>query len=253
MEIRYNIKGQERKNLVTALVAELSQTVHYEGAPGFGYSVGENYRVDRDGTLTGPANRELFAALAAQGFQAEQETYNVPPTETAEPEKPATPETDVIAIEVPLLGEQALKNLRRMVEAKAELIKMAVGAVALPIEVLEDRVSMPWFRATEDSGLIGCYAQFITRLVATAKEKKRVTAKAPENFENPAFSLRMFLIQLGMSGDGYKAARRALGASMPGNSAWRFGPPEKVAAVPQEDASAAISAEEAPSAEETAE
>jgi hypothetical protein len=247
MEIRYNIKGQERKNLVTALVAELNQPVHYEGAPGFGYSVGENYRVDRDGTLTGPDNRMLVATLAAQGFQAEQETYDAPPTETA------APEAGVIAIEVPLPGEQGLENLRRMVEAKAELIKMAIGAAELPIEVLEDRVSMPWFRATEDSGLIGCYAQFITRLAATAREKKRVTAKAPENFENPAFSLRMFLIQLGMSGDEYKAARRALGASMPGNSAWRFGPPEKAAAVPQEDASAAISAEEAPSAEETAE
>jgi len=247
MEIRYNITGQERKNLVAALVAELSQPVHYEGAPGFGYSVGENYRVDRDGTLIGPDNRDLVTALAVQGFEPEQETYDAPSTETADPEE------DVIAIEVPLLGEPGLENLRRMVEAKAELIKMAVGAVELPIEVLEDRVSMPWFRATEDSGLINCYAQFITRLAATAKEKKRVTAKAPENFENPAFSLRIFLIQLGMSGDEYKAARRALCASMPGNSAWRFGPPEKATAAPREDAPAAVHAEEGPSAEETVE
>jgi hypothetical protein len=103
MEIRYNIKGQERKNLVAALVAELSQPIHYEGAPGFGYSVGENYRVDRNGTLTGPDNRDLVTALAVQGFEPEQETYDAPPTETAGPAKPAAP--DVIAIEVPLLSE----------------------------------------------------------------------------------------------------------------------------------------------------
>ena len=92
----------------------------------------------------------------------------------------------------------------------------------------------PWFRATEDSGLTNCYAQFITRLATTAKEKKRMVTKAPESFENPAFSMRIFLIQLGMSGDTYKTARRALCALMPGNSAWRFGPPEKATAAPRE-------------------
>jgi hypothetical protein len=244
MEIRYNIKGQERKDLIAALAAALGQPAQYEGAPGFGYSVGEIYRVDRDGALTGPDNRDLATTLAAQGFEAEQEAYDAPLTETVELKEPAAPEVDVIAIEVPLLGEQALENLRRMVEAKAELIKMALGATELPIEVLEDRVTMPWFRTTEDSGMIDSYAQFISRLIATAKEKKRVTAKAPERFENPAFSLRIFLIQLGMSGDEYKAARRALGASMPGNSAWRFGPPEKAPTVPQEDDPAATPAED---------
>ena len=42
----------------------------YQNAPTFAYAIGE-YRVDKEGTLTGPANEALITALQVRGFIAE--------------------------------------------------------------------------------------------------------------------------------------------------------------------------------------
>ncbi|MDR0530768.1 MAG: hypothetical protein LBG83_01710 [Oscillospiraceae bacterium] len=119
--------------------------------------------------------------------------------------------------------ESTLENLRRMVAAKEPLIKMALGAEALPINVTGETVEFDWFKIDTDEGIVNCYAQFICNLCKTAQEKKRVTAHEREEWPNPRFSFRVWLISLGMVGDEYKAARKALCAGLSGNAAWASG------------------------------
>ncbi len=74
---------------------------------------------------------------------------------------------------------------------------------------------------------------------------ERVTAKAPESFENEKFALRVWLIGLGMIGKEYALARKLLLKNLNGNSSWRYGAPDKAAPVE--------AAQEADSAPENAE
>ena len=70
MALYYHVTGEQRKALVTAVSAFVDETAVYQNAPTFAYAIGE-YRVDKEGTLTGPANEALVTALQAKGFMAE--------------------------------------------------------------------------------------------------------------------------------------------------------------------------------------
>jgi hypothetical protein len=133
---------------------------------------------------------------------------------------------DTITIEYPLEGftPETLDNLVKMVNSKEVLIKTALGADSLPIQVLEDRVAFPWFKYTDNAN-VNAYMQFITLLCQTAQEKKRVIAKAQESFENPRFAMRVWLIGLGMVGSEFATARKLLTKPLDGNGAYRYGRP----------------------------
>lgn len=150
-----------------------------------------------------------------------------------EPEAPTTEEhqPDRLAIEMPLddFTPDSIENLCKMVKAKENLLMAALGANALPIQVLEDRIRFPWFPITEDYERTNAYAQLISALCTTAKEKKRVTAKAQDGFENEKFAMRVWLIGLGCVGFEYKYLRKIMGEFLGGNSAFRYGKPDKEA------------------------
>jgi hypothetical protein len=147
-------------------------------------------------------------------------------------ETPAEDDTDRLTIEVPVLGftPEHIENLNKMVLAKEALLKKALGIDELPIRMGLDALQFPWFPA--DSGENAeAYAQFICALCETAKEKKRVTAKAQESFENEKFAMRVWLIGLGLIGKEYGKIRKLLVANLSGDSSWRYGKPEKAAPV----------------------
>lgn len=149
------------------------------------------------------------------------------------PDTIETPEeSDRLAVEMPMDGftPEKLDNLKKMVESKAALIKSALGADDLPIEPTGETLRFPWFSGGLDGDTVSAYTQFIVALCKTAKEKKRVTAKVQDEFENPRFTMRVWLIGLGMVGDDYKLARKLLLQNLTGNAAWRHGAPEKKAA-----------------------
>jgi len=125
-----------------------------------------------------------------------------------------------------------LDNLCKMVIAKEALLKAALGVEDLPIRVTEDGIKFPWFWSEEllTADEHETYATLISLLCETAKEKKRVNAKAGEMPENPKFAFRCWLISIGMIGTKYKTARRILLSRLEGCSAWKGGPPVKVAA-----------------------
>jgi len=139
------------------------------------------------------------------------------------PKKKIAPAIDTICIEIPNdFTPEALDNLTKMITAKEALIKKALSADALPIEVDEEKISFPWFQAETDGEHINAYAQFITCLAATAKTKKRVQTEN-KAVDNEKFRMRIFCIALGMIGPEYKLARALLGKNLSGNSAWSSG------------------------------
>lgn len=227
-EFSFNVTGTERKKLAGAISEILNTPTNYLGAPTFAYEIG-NYTLYKNGTVTGEYNQTLFTELAARGFEPEAAVI-------------AEPQPDRLAIEMPLDGysPENIENLCKMVKAKENLLMAALGADDLPIQVLEDKICFPWFPLTEDSERTNAYAQLITALCTTAKEKKRVTAKAQDGFENEKFAMRVWLIGLGCAGAEYKYLRKIMGEFLGGNSAWRHGKPEQE-----------IPAEEAPASEES--
>jgi len=177
-------------------------------------------------------SRDVYIKAAPDGKTEHSKHFAVvgAPFEQAPAEEP---EEDCVCIEMPLTGfdPPALDRLAAMVAAKEALIKKALNVDSLPIQVLEDRIAFPWFKGTVDGAHIDAYATFIAHLCKTAREKKRVTAKAPaDGFENESFAMRVWLIGLGLIGPEYKLVRALLGKNLGGSSAWRYGPPEKAPA-----------------------
>jgi len=133
---------------------------------------------------------------------------------------------EVLSISYPLGGfnPQTLDNLNKMVSSKAPLIKKALGLDSeqeLPIQIDGEEVKFPWFGKCNHADLMA-YAQFIECLCKTAQAKTRVTATAPESFDNEKFSMRVFCISLGMKGSQYATIRRNLMAPLSGNSGFRY-------------------------------
>jgi len=234
MQIKFNQKGENRKKMIAIISEVLNQPLNYKGAPSFAYQVGA-FTVDREGTLTFDSAtaddeqlRQVLNALTKAGFEYD--------------------DSDSLSMGYPLEGfsEEAIVNLEKMVAAKAPLLKKALEVDDLKIERTETELTFPWFRSGLSQEETYALGQFITCLCRTAKEKKRVTAKFQESFENPAFTMRVWLIGLGMVGDEFKLARKLLVSCQDGNSAWRFGKPEKKS--PQEETPAVtVEAEEASS------
>jgi len=137
-----------------------------------------------------------------------------------------------LAIEVPLDGfdPPALDRLCRLVAGKETLLKMALGMDALPIRVLEDRISLPWFPFTEDGDTVLAYSQLALAICRTAQEKQRVNAQPKEEYPNPRFTMRCWLISIGLSGPEFKLIRKLMTSTLPGNGAFSRGyDPRKVA------------------------
>ena len=141
-----------------------------------------------------------------------------------------------LTVEYPLYGvtDEILNNLRKMIAAKESLIKKALGTDELPLFLTPNSIKFPWFSFDPgDEDTAYAYSLFISRLVETAKQKKRITATAPDNFDNMRFSMRVWLTSLGMVGDDYAYARKLLIRNLSGDSGWRYGKPENTEAGPR--------------------
>lgn len=128
---------------------------------------------------------------------------------------------DALTVAMPREGftDTALENLHKLVEVKGSLIKKALAAVELPIEVTDETVSFPWFYEV-DGDTATAYTHFITALCDMAKNQKRITAKEKDT-ENEKYAFRCFLLRLGFIGEEYKADRKILLQHLSGNSAFK--------------------------------
>jgi hypothetical protein len=106
------------------------------------------------------------------------------------------------------------------VDAKASLMRKALGADRLDITVADGKVSFPWWDRMPEPEESQAYMSFLAALCAMAKEAKRVLAKETK-VESEKYAFRCFLLRLGFIGNDSKAARKILLRNLPGHSAFR--------------------------------
>ncbi len=225
MVLKYNVKGEKRKQLVGTISKELGKPTKYLGAPTFSYEVGD-YTIDQCGTLTGPDSLDLEDALHQTGFDAGEREYDEP--ETYESGLGGMGAVDEIignlTIEMPYTGftDVAIDNLKKLVASKSALIKKALGTDDLPIIVTDNKISFPWFRFEHNPNEIAAYTHFISALCDMAKSQKRVNAKETAT-DNEKFAFRTFLLRLGFIEPEFKEYRKLLLKNLSGSSAFRNG------------------------------
>jgi len=69
MEIPFGATGADRKTLVAVISTITGIDARYLGMPSQAYQIGD-YKLSKEGTLTGPENAELISVLAAKGYSA---------------------------------------------------------------------------------------------------------------------------------------------------------------------------------------
>lgn len=225
MEIDFNVRGTERKQLVEAIAQYTGKKQKYLGAPDFSFQVGR-FSVSVDGKVTIEDNSTaapLIRFLREKGFQAEDPLTYVDSEIYAE-EQTFIDEPYVVCISMPrtLFTDNSLENLKAIVGAKSNLIKKALCVDNLPIEETDTKISFPWFPRIHTPEELKAYETFICKLCEMAQNAKRVVAKEKET-DNEKYAFRCFLLRLGFIGAEFKTERRILLRNLTGSSAFRNG------------------------------
>ena len=212
MIIEFHLAGENRKKLAWAVATIIGTTAEYQYMPTCAYKIGECYTVTKSGDLEisdqadHKETERLLAELASRG-------YVVPDT--------TEPESKVLTVQMPadFFTEHTLGNLRQICENKAALFQAAFQTDSLDIIPSDEKVEFPWFMVEQD-GDADAYCTFISMLCEFAKNQKRINNK-PETTDNPKYTMRCYLLRLGMIGVEYKAVRKVLLRNLSGSSAFR--------------------------------
>ena len=230
MEIRYNVTGAKRKELVKVISDTTGAKAEYKFMPTCNYEI-DYFTVTKDGMLLfddradSEEVEQVLEAIAAAGFECEpQDGGDSQVGEVSETEdNAAQAATEGLTVAVPRnsLSDAAIENLQRIVDSKAALIKKALGTDSLTIEVTDEKVSFPWFTQM-DGDSARAYMHLISALCEMARNAKRVTATEKE-VDNEKYALRCFLLRLGFIGAEYKTERKILLKNLTGSSAFKNG------------------------------
>ena len=202
MEIKFNVHGQQRKELVTKLADYTHRKAEYQYTPTYAYPIGK-YTVNKDGVLTSPDEipANLLDYLEQQGFH---------PTEIIKLN---------LAYQRDKFTDQALDNLRHLIWAKGQLIKDACQLNSLPLTIDDQQVTFDWFTEvnTDDAP---AYQQLIDKLVRYAKSHQRIMSQ-PREESNEKYAFRCLLLRLGFIGPRYKKQRKVLLKNLTGSAAFK--------------------------------
>ncbi|HEN0367634.1 TPA: virulence protein [Streptococcus agalactiae] len=208
MEVKFNVAGKERKELVKAIESITGEKSKYLGMPTAAYEVG-NFIVDKEGTVKCEdefALERLVHNLMGDGFIPEEEN-----------ERSAN-----VGLTVAIPRDKVdTSKLEKILENKGDLIKKALGIISLEIKEEKEQVSFPWFEEIDEDHLI-TYTRFIEKLCKMSMEAKRINDSSKEVI-NEKYAFRCFLLRLGFIGDEYKADRKILLEKLSGSSAFRNG------------------------------
>ncbi len=240
MRINYNVTGNERKALVKIISEATGEKAVYKFTPTYAFEIGA-FTVTRYGALEYDDSVDatsVLEALTAAGYNGEAEEQ--PEASTLPTDEPCDTSEDSrneeneetqeqlaseerLTVQVPrhTLTDTALESLQRLVDSKATLIKKALGADALPIQVDDEKFSFPWFKKI-DADAAHAYTVFIAKLCDMAKNAKRVTA-AEREVDNEKYAFRCFLLRLGFIGAKFKTDRKILLQNLSGSSAFKSG------------------------------
>ena len=210
MTITYH--SQNRKELVRAISEIIGIPAVYQFMPTCAYKIGECYTVTKSGDLkiSDQADYKETERLLAE---LENQGYTVPDT--------TEPESTKLTVQMPadFFNEHTLGNLQQICENKATLFKAAFQTDTLDMISSDEKVEFPWFKVEQD-GDADAYCTFISMLCEFAKNQGRINRK-PDTSDNPKYTMRCFLIRLGMVGAEFKAARKVILRHLSGNSAFR--------------------------------
>lgn len=234
MEIRFNVTGTARKELVGIISQVTGCKKFYKGMPSAAYEVA-GITISKDGTVNyderteGATIQAILERAAAAGFIAETEAATPPAgastteanTDPAENEIAKAAKDTGLVISFPA-DKVNLENLKKLLKSKSELIKKSLEVEAFPIEEHDDQISFPWWPTMPDFDAITAYTSFLAALCKMSKEQKRITAKE-KPVENEKYAFRCFLLRLGFIGDEYKQSRKILCRDLCGNSAYAGG------------------------------
>ena len=210
MIIEFQFTGEKRKELVNTISEIIGVPAEYQYMPTCAYKIGDFYTVSKEGGLKISDSADskevenLIDELVSRG-------YNVPLDE----------EENGLTIEMPLelVGESTIDRLRKIVENKGELFKAAFKTDNLEIIIEADKICFPWFTVENDDDA-DAYCTFISMLCEFAKNQKRINNK-PDTSDNPKYTMRCYLLRLGMIGAEYKSTRKVLLRNLSGSSAFR--------------------------------
>ena len=210
-----NIKlATDNRKAVAARLAEITgEEARYTRVPRCAYEVGA-YIIEKDGTITATEGADLqpLKILEAEGF--------IEPLEMPAEIPAAEGDAISLTIEIPF-DKVNVGNLTKLLDAKGDLIKKALGTDDIRIEMKEDRVAFPWFSEVDQDRAM-TYTKFIAALCRMSKEAKRVTATQKEA-PNEKYAFRCFLLRLGFIGTEYKKDRKILLKNLSGSAAFRDG------------------------------
>ena len=210
MIIEFQLIGEKRKELAKTVSEIIGAPAEYQFMPTCAYKIGDFYTVTKEGNLEISDSADskeidmLISELASRG-------YDVPLDE----------EENGLTVEMPLelVDDATIDRLRKIVENKGELFKAAFKTDNLEIVAETDKICFPWF-TVENDGDADAYCTFISMLCEFAKNQSRINRK-PDTSDNPKYTMRCFLIRLGMVGAEFKAARKVILRHLSGNSAFR--------------------------------
>ncbi|WP_462365590.1 virulence protein [Ruminococcus callidus] len=212
MTIAFHLTGEKRKSLVKAVSEILEIPAEYQYMPTCAYKIGECYTVTKEGNLeiSNSADKKETEHLMEE---LKKRGYDVPDT--------AEPESTKLTVQMPadFFTQHTLSNLRQICENKAALFQAAFQTDSLDIISSDEKVEFPWFKVEQD-GDADAYCTFISMLCEFAKNQSRINRK-PDTSDNPKYTMRCFLIRLGMVGAEFKAARKVILRNLTGNSAFR--------------------------------
>lgn len=228
MEIRYNVTGAKRKELVKVIADATGARAEYKFMPTCNYEI-DYFTVTKDGTLLfddradSEEVEQVLETIAAAGFECEAHDGEKLPIEEESKAIDTAPQNKTVGlmVEIPL-DKVAVGNLTKLLDAKGGLIKKALGVDTLPIEIQEDRVAFPWFPELPDADSIKAYTHFISALCEMSKNAKRVTV-TEKAVDNEKYAFRCFLLRLGFIGSEYKTERKILLKNLTGSSAFKNG------------------------------
>lgn len=130
-------------------------------------------------------------------------------------------------ISIPL-DKVATGNLANLLDAKASLIKKALGITDLGFIIEKDKITFPWFSKITEPDEATAYTQFIAALCQMSINQNRISSTEKAT-DNEKYTFRCFLLRLGFIGDEYKQSRKILLRNLSGSSAFKSGTAKEVA------------------------
>lgn len=214
---------EDAKNLVESLLEE-----------GFEGELSEEWSFEQEALVE--ENEEALEERNSNEEQIEEE--NTENNETAaEQESEERADADIpdadhsgLTISFPrsMVSDADLAKIKKLVEGKQVLIKKALGADSLDIQVDDEKVAFPWFSTLPDGESANTYMRFVQKLCELAINQKRITTKE-KPAENEKYAFRCFLLRLGFIGDEFKQDRKILMKNLDGSASFKHGRPEPAA------------------------